>query len=192
MVVYRKQSGGRPVFFRLDWETMLWKYFSALFAFINWCKKLIVIITVSFFHLYTKFTMSSSNNTIAPPRLVRSGSSAHYAIAPSPLRRADSRHVQSVPFGLTRSYSNAPPLMRTESGEVQCFDEPFDESNHGGSAIDGGTVDLATDWFPRDDSTQITPLHISNAQSASPRSLITAHFVGVLNVQRCNLRWAGL
>ena len=148
---------------------------------------MIVIITVSFFHLYTKFTMSSSNNTIAPPRLVRSGSSAHYAIAPSPLRRADSRHVQSVPFGLTRSYSNAPPLMRTESGEVQCFDEPFDESNHGGSAIDGGTVDLATDWFPRDDSTQITPLHISNAQSASPRSLITAPEGGVLNVQRCNM-----
>ena len=33
-----------------------------------------------------------------------------------------------------------------------------------------------------------TPLRISNAQSASPRS----HEVGVLNVQRCNLRWAGL
>jgi hypothetical protein len=31
-----------------------------------------------------------------------------------------------------------------------------------------------------------TPLRMSNAQSASHRSLITAHFVGVLNVQRCN------
>ena len=34
----------------------------------------------------------------------------------------------------------------------------------------------------------ITPLRTLrvNAQSASPRSLITAHEVGVLNVQRCN------
>jgi superfamily II RNA helicase len=31
----------------------------------------------------------------------------------------------------------------------------------------------------------ITPLRILNAQSVSPRSLITAHEVGVLNVQRC-------
>jgi len=31
----------------------------------------------------------------------------------------------------------------------------------------------------------ITPLHTENAQSVSPRSLITAHEVGVLNVQRC-------
>jgi predicted Zn-dependent peptidase len=31
----------------------------------------------------------------------------------------------------------------------------------------------------------ITPLRISNAQSVSPCSLITAHNVGVLNVQRC-------
>jgi hypothetical protein len=30
-----------------------------------------------------------------------------------------------------------------------------------------------------------TPLRILNAQSVSPRSLITAHEVGVLNVQRC-------
>ena len=107
------------------------------------------------FHLYyIKFTMSSSNNTIAPPRLVRSESSAHYAISPSPLRRADSRSVQPVPFGLTRSYSNAPPLMRSESGEVYCFDDTFDDG--------GGTVDLATDWFQQDGSTQINmhePLH---------------------------------
>jgi hypothetical protein len=34
-------------------------------------------------------------------------------------------------------------------------------------------------------SKQFTPLHIENAQSASPCSLITAHEVGVLNVQRC-------
>lgn len=95
--------------------------------------------------------MSSANNTIAPPRLVRSESSAHYALAPSPLRRANSRHVQQVPFGLTRSYSNAPQLMRTESGEVYSGDEP-----------NGGTVDLATDWFQQDGSTQINmhePLH---------------------------------
>jgi hypothetical protein len=32
-----------------------------------------------------------------------------------------------------------------------------------------------------------TPLHISNAQSASPCSLITAHEVGVLNVQWCKI-----
>jgi len=32
---------------------------------------------------------------------------------------------------------------------------------------------------------KFTPLHIENAQSVSPRSLITAHEVGVLNVQRC-------
>ena len=38
-----------------------------------------------------------------------------------------------------------------------------------------------------DTSNSITPLHISNAQSASPRSLITAPEGGVLNVQRCNL-----
>ena len=31
-----------------------------------------------------------------------------------------------------------------------------------------------------------TPLHIENAQSVSPRSLITAPEGGVLNVQRCN------
>ena len=29
------------------------------------------------------------------------------------------------------------------------------------------------------------PLHIYNTQSVSPSSLTTAHFVGVLNVQRC-------
>ena len=102
--------------------------------------------------------MSSSNNFIAPPRLVRSESSAHYDVAPSPLRRANSRSVQHVQFGLTRSYSNAPPLMRTESGEVHLRDEDsqqmFDVAND--------TVDLATDWFPRDGSTQINmhePLH---------------------------------
>jgi hypothetical protein len=33
-----------------------------------------------------------------------------------------------------------------------------------------------------------TPLRIYNAQSVSPRSLLTAHKVGVLNVQRCNKR----
>jgi hypothetical protein len=32
-----------------------------------------------------------------------------------------------------------------------------------------------------------TPLHIENAQSASPRSLITAPEGGVLNVQRCKI-----
>jgi hypothetical protein len=32
---------------------------------------------------------------------------------------------------------------------------------------------------------RLTPLRITNAQSASPCSLITADFVGVLNVQRC-------
>jgi hypothetical protein len=36
------------------------------------------------------------------------------------------------------------------------------------------------------DNISFTPLRIYNAQSVSPRSLITAHFVGVLNVQRCN------
>jgi hypothetical protein len=35
-------------------------------------------------------------------------------------------------------------------------------------------------------SSPFTPLHIENAQSASPRSLITAPEGGVLNVQRCN------
>jgi hypothetical protein len=35
-----------------------------------------------------------------------------------------------------------------------------------------------------------TPLHIENAQSASPRSLITAPFGGVLNVQRCKRPFA--
>ena len=106
--------------------------------------------------------MSSANNFIAPPRLVRTDSSAHYAISPSPLRRADSRHVQPVPFGLTRSYSNAPALMRSESGEVHCFDDTFDEAGDGASAIDGGTVDLTADWFQQDGSTQINmhePLH---------------------------------
>ena len=34
--------------------------------------------------------------------------------------------------------------------------------------------------------TIFTPLRICNAQTVSPRSLITAHKVGVLNVQRCN------
>jgi hypothetical protein len=35
--------------------------------------------------------------------------------------------------------------------------------------------------------TNFTPLRIENAQSASPSSLITAHGVGVLNEQRCNI-----
>jgi len=104
--------------------------------------------------------MSSANNTIAPPRLVRSESSAHYALAPSPLRRANSRHVQSVPFGLTRSYSNAPQLMRTESGEVYSGDEPFHDPIVDATIYP--SVNLTGDWFPRDDSTQINmhePLH---------------------------------
>ena len=41
-------------------------------------------------------------------------------------------------------------------------------------------------YFMKNNNTNITPLHICNAQSVSPRSLITAHIVGVLNVQRCN------
>ena len=110
--------------------------------------------------------MSSSNNTIAPPRLVRSDSSAHYAISPSPLRRADSRPVQPVPFGLTRSYSNAPALMRSESGEVHCFDDTFDESIDEDSqqTFDYGVdpnyaVDRAADWFPAAQINMHEPLH---------------------------------
>ena len=41
-------------------------------------------------------------------------------------------------------------------------------------------------WEALMNSKHFTPLRISNAQPASPRSLITAHFVGVLNVQMCN------
>jgi len=41
-------------------------------------------------------------------------------------------------------------------------------------------------YFMKNNNTNITPLHICNAQSVSPRSLITAHNVGVLNEQRCN------
>ena len=37
-------------------------------------------------------------------------------------------------------------------------------------------------------SLRMSKLREYNAQSVSPRSLITAHFVGVLNVQRCKLR----
>jgi len=129
------------------------------------------LVPIGLFHLYyTKFTsisvsvtMSYSNNFIAPPRLVRSESSAHYAVASSPLRRANSRSVQPVPFGLTRSYSNAPPLMRTESGEVYLIDDSFDEAGDEDPqqmfdvAID--TVDLATDWFPRDNSAAQINMH---------------------------------
>jgi len=35
---------------------------------------------------------------------------------------------------------------------------------------------------------RFTPLRISNAQSASPCSVITAREAGVLNVQRCNCK----
>ena len=116
-----------------------------------------------FYLYYIKFTMSSSNNVIAPPRLVRSESSAHYEVSPSPLRRADSRSVQPMPFGLTRSYSNAPPLMRSESGEVYLCDDTFDEAGDDDSQqMFDIAIDLATDWFQQDGSTQINmhePLH---------------------------------
>lgn len=50
---------------------------------------------------------------------------------------------------------------------------------------------MNNDEYNNEDGECITPLHIKNAQSASPCPLITAHEVGSLDTQRCKIKRKG-
>ena len=63
--------------------------------------------------------------------------------------------------------------------EESGFDPQFDHP------IFGNVYLFSTDLVETNSYQNVTPLHIENAQAASPRSLITAPEGGVLNVQRC-------